>query len=232
MNAQNKELLEKFLPIYIPCPPATSPNSSIKIPINWDEANGEVIDALHLIPVGEGIGNHSHKDLNGYAEGYSLLVSNGPNKPFWGPLEAVGNTEVGFDKDSHSIKPDENNPQQVFGAKRNNNRENFAKGKIVMPEILPKSGKMFGYSFVDSSSQKEIKLSTYYANDMWYMLYSLDNIHILVQPNGNEFKTIEYYTSNGQDGLAAARMFLRDQVSKDANCIKAKKLLESPSKND
>lgn len=76
-NEKIKKILESLSPQYIPCPPASYPNTCIKIPIAFDK-NGVLIDALHFIPASTRekliyVDYHSHEDKNGSAEGYSQL---------------------------------------------------------------------------------------------------------------------------------------------------------------
>ncbi len=79
-NNEKINILKKLLPQYIPSPPASQPNTCIKIPIAFD-SDDIVIDALHFVPASTRdnliyIDYHSHQDKNSFSEGYSKLDNN------------------------------------------------------------------------------------------------------------------------------------------------------------
>lgn len=212
LTQQEKEnILKNYIPQYIPCPPASHPNTCIKIPISYNDA-GEVVDALHYIPNSPNIKNkgdksplyyvdwHSHELQKMLAEGYSFLdlftlyvkdTSSEPhsyskNTPIaWTQIDSVGNTSQGFEKSVHSIEPS-SKPQFVFGAKRPNDPDQYANGNIQPPK--PSLLTQYLYSFEFTHNGITITITTYLHDDIdqqktLYTLCSLDDTHLISYPN-------------------------------------------------
>ncbi len=106
LTQQEKEnILKNYIPQYIPCPPASHPNTCIKLPIAFI-SSGEIIDALHYIPASSikdkifyYIDFHSHEDKKGPAEAYSMFdtytiydCNEIIKKDTWTQLMPVGNS--------------------------------------------------------------------------------------------------------------------------------------------
>lgn len=103
-NNEKINILKKLLPQYIPSPPASQPNTCIKIPIAFN-SDDIVIDALHFVPASTRdnliyIDYHSHQDKNSFSEEYSILDTYTfytPNNKYtserWTQLNPVGNRD-------------------------------------------------------------------------------------------------------------------------------------------